>query len=484
MATIHLFSLLLSPIFITTIHATSIPITNAGFESDRPNCTANTYWFNNGRVIGWTLYDPHNIITRDYNVGIANPQDGDAMNDPIYGSSPPEGNAVSWIVPSDDEGDGECGIQQTLSATLTPNTIYTLTAKVGNPGNNRWSTNEYFERLGWTGYIMQLLAGDEVLAQDDNSIYVDDYHWATTSVQFTTTSSNPQLGNALKIRLLQKNHLKTGAWILFFDDVRLDASPNTVHPSTTPTTNPTANPSSYPSSFPTINPSIYPTVFPTVSPTQMPSKQPHDSPTFAPTTNPTNEPTSAPTTQPNTSTAAPTTSPSTTEPSKYHTSTLYVTLGNQGTTKEQTTLDLTLIALISVVALLLIAVITTSVCFCRYRLHDLHHKAHAEKEQLQLRQEQFQNNINIEDNIRTLRGIQPNDMDGMERTIEGHMGMEATVEGPQDIVNRIGGKGKRKRNEKYTTKDTKNKTDIGTDGCGIGLDEFVVQGNDDTGTVL
>eukprot|EP01083_Nonionella_stella_P145390 455475_1 len=299
MATIHLFSLLLSPIFITTIHATSIPITNAGFESDRPNCTANTYWFNNGRVIGWTLYDPHNIITRDYNVGIANPQDGDAMNDPIYGSSPPEGNAVSWIVPSDDEGDGECGIQQTLSATLTPDTIYTLTAKVGNPGNNCWDDSMYgyacLTCLGWTGYIMQLLAGNEILAQDDNSIYVDDYHWATITVQFITSSSHAQLGNALQIRLLQKNHEKTGGLLLFFDDVRLSASPNTANPSLTPTT----NPSSYPSLSPSSHPSIHPTMFPT----RIPSKQPHGIvyyPAFTkvPTNNPSGSPTKVPTHNP------------------------------------------------------------------------------------------------------------------------------------------------------------------------------------------
>eukprot|EP01084_Bolivina_argentea_P199902 341937_1 len=118
MAILILLSLSLSAIFITTTHATRISINNAGFESNDPYCPPNTYWYAFKSVIGWTAYDPYAIMT-DYEwcIGYTNPRNGDAMNDPIYGSGPPEGNAAVYIHVKH-WNKGECGIQQTLSATL------------------------------------------------------------------------------------------------------------------------------------------------------------------------------------------------------------------------------------------------------------------------------------------------------------------------------------------------------------------------------
>eukprot|EP01083_Nonionella_stella_P284198 967353_1 len=225
MATVVVFVLLLSLVFISSIHAASITINNPGFESDDPNCPPNTYWYYQNRwVTGWAAYDPINAFSNPSTVGIANPRTGDFFSDPINGSGAPEGNAIVYIAPQiGSHGNGPCGIEQTLSDPLAPNTEYTLTAKVGNPGANCYvdSTDgpQCYDRIGSPGYSMQLLAGNVILAQDDNSINVDDYTWAITIVQFTTTSSHSQLGTPLKIRLLNKNDQYSSDWILFLDDV-------------------------------------------------------------------------------------------------------------------------------------------------------------------------------------------------------------------------------------------------------------------------
>ena len=62
---------------------------------------------------------------------------------------------------------------------------------------------------GFPGYRVDLLAGGEVIAQDENSLAgsIDDGKFGTSTVPFITGSTHPQLGQALSIRLVNLNQV-------------------------------------------------------------------------------------------------------------------------------------------------------------------------------------------------------------------------------------------------------------------------------------
>lgn len=100
-------------------------------------------------------------------------------------------------------------IDQVLTTTLAANTTYTLSVNVGSrldsPHND--------------GYTIQLLAGGVVLAGSTNfPVPVDGTFVLATDV-FTTGASNPQLGQALEIKLVSAATGQTS-----FDNVKLDAT--------------------------------------------------------------------------------------------------------------------------------------------------------------------------------------------------------------------------------------------------------------------
>jgi len=98
-------------------------------------------------------------------------------------------------------------IEQVLSSTLAVGT-YTLRVDVGN-------------RLDfpYAGYLIQLLAGSTVLAQDNNTLSPGPGLFVTSTVTFTALAGNPNLGQALDIRL---STINTGQAQTNFDNVRLD----------------------------------------------------------------------------------------------------------------------------------------------------------------------------------------------------------------------------------------------------------------------
>ena len=116
-----------------------------------------------------------------------------------------------------------------LTEKFAANTDYTLTASVGN-------SDEYY----WSGYSVQLLAGETVIAEDYNTLWPDYRKWATSTVDYSYDPTDGALvGQPLEIRLLNlgidmdkddsENYDIVG---VKFDAVSLNA--DTLNPTPTP----------------------------------------------------------------------------------------------------------------------------------------------------------------------------------------------------------------------------------------------------------
>ena len=99
---------------------------------------------------------------------------------------------------------GNATIAQVLTSNLQAFTTYTLRVAVGHYGT-------------FQGYKIQLLAGGNLLAQDNNTLLPASNTFLTSTVNYTTGASNPYLGQALEIRLVSFGVQAN------FDYVRLDA---------------------------------------------------------------------------------------------------------------------------------------------------------------------------------------------------------------------------------------------------------------------
>jgi hypothetical protein len=80
----------------------------------------------------------------------------------------PDGSNAALIYLADDQGAGEVSLEQTLGVGLQPNTRYRLTVEVGNiaSGFGAPPFDQFFNLDGFPGYRVQLLAGNEVIAED------------------------------------------------------------------------------------------------------------------------------------------------------------------------------------------------------------------------------------------------------------------------------------------------------------------------------
>eukprot|EP01083_Nonionella_stella_P043824 118291_1 len=292
-----------------TPNGESIQITNPGFEEDDPSLVPNSNSHLN-ELIGWTLYDPYGVNRQYDSPGVSCPgscwgctsDQGVSFDDPIYGDSAPEGKACLYLWA--DWNEGAFGVEQELLSTFEPVTSYILSAKIGNQGYNVWTHwNGDYENWGddcngWSGYVMQLVAENTIVAQDDNSIYIPDQHWQAITVDYTTSSADVAIGKPIKIRLLQKNDATATGGCLMYDDVVLTAA--AALPTPNPSPNPgdaTQSPNTAPSAAP-IAPTVAPTSFPTLIPTLDPSHPSSQPPTLAPTAAPTSPSTDTPTRAP------------------------------------------------------------------------------------------------------------------------------------------------------------------------------------------
>jgi hypothetical protein len=170
--------------------STAVAIANPGFET--PVLADGAYTGDFTNCPGWSGVDAQT------SGGVWNPGLSGYTG---YGGNAPEGQNIAYVNSS--------GIEQVLTKTLTADTTYTLTVKVGNT-----------DGFPWTGYKVQLLAGETVLAEDDNTVAIATGTFGTSTVTYTYDSGDSALlGQALQIRLFC---LGSGGEA-DFDDVQLTA---------------------------------------------------------------------------------------------------------------------------------------------------------------------------------------------------------------------------------------------------------------------
>lgn len=193
-----------------------LPIQNAGFEAT----ILEDFTFTTAPPPGWELYNPDGLIpavTTDESSspGTFNPSTGNYPNDV------PEGDNVGNVFLVDEVGSGRAGLSQTLDTLLAANTRYTLSVEVGNPTGDDPVPGINFE--GFPGYQVELLAGGQVLAVDNNSLEIAEGTFSTSTVTYTTSATDSLLGKPLEIRLI--NLLQGPGIEVDFDDVQLIAQP-------------------------------------------------------------------------------------------------------------------------------------------------------------------------------------------------------------------------------------------------------------------
>lgn len=161
---------------------------------------------------GWSIYGTTMLGNRFY--GVLNP-----AGTTLYTEPAPDDDNVG-VVFLFTPGAGEGGLEQALNDNLELNTEYTLTVDVGNIANDPNPPHSSFNFSGFPGYRIELLAGGNVIAADNNSLSIAEGAFETSSVQFTTGDSHANAGQPLSIRLINLN----GSGIeVNFDNVLLDA---------------------------------------------------------------------------------------------------------------------------------------------------------------------------------------------------------------------------------------------------------------------
>ena len=198
---------------IAPAKAASIAISNSGFEE--PNLEGvepivGNEVFTFDPPPGWQLYDPSGLIPADTNLstsysGVWNPSSA------FYTDEAPEGENIGAIFLNQTPGSGVVGLSQTLLDTLQANTQYTLQVEVGNPGSSFFA--------GFPGYGIQLLAGDTIIAEDNNTLNIAEGSFSPSTIVYRTSINDSNLGQPLQIRLL--NTLESNGLEVNFDEVRL-----------------------------------------------------------------------------------------------------------------------------------------------------------------------------------------------------------------------------------------------------------------------
>jgi len=168
---------------------------------------------------GWVSYGSINNNNRS--VGVLDP-----AGSTLYAGPVPHGENVGVIFLMDNPGNQtffaniEAGLRQTLAATLQPRRRYTLRVEVGNIAND---VNAPFAFAGFPNYRIDLLAGTNVLASDNNSLIPGEGRFLTSTVAVNIAASNPFAGQSVGIRLVNLN--SAPGIEVNWDNVRLESSP-------------------------------------------------------------------------------------------------------------------------------------------------------------------------------------------------------------------------------------------------------------------
>jgi hypothetical protein len=195
-------------IFLSHAQADLITIKNPSFETPRLD---NGVYIEEPAGFDWDI-DSENANV-DYSVGVWNPRWRD------YHDGAPDGKNVGYI--DIESGQGAVWLEQTLEASLKQNMTYFLQVDVGD--TYWYGYNDY---LGFPGYRIELLAGDTVLAFDENTLFDPsedtDGVFRTSEISYTTGADDP-IDAFLAIRLLNLN--QGPGQEVDFDNVRLSETP-------------------------------------------------------------------------------------------------------------------------------------------------------------------------------------------------------------------------------------------------------------------
>jgi hypothetical protein len=182
-------------------------VNNPSFES--PAIAAGTF-DTSAPPAGWSTYGfVAAFAGRD--VGVLDPATTTLYADPV-----PDGDnvAVVFLLTG---GPTETGLQQTLADTLQTGMTYTLNVHVGNIS----PANAPFNFSGFPGYRVDLLAGGQVVASDNNTLAPGEGRFLESTVAITIGAAHSLAGEPLGIRLVSldgPNGIEVN-----FDHVRLDA---------------------------------------------------------------------------------------------------------------------------------------------------------------------------------------------------------------------------------------------------------------------
>lgn len=197
-----------------TLAGQSLTIVNPGFEAPAiPTGTFETTF----APPGWTEFGNINFGQRT--IGVLDP-----LTTPYYPSAP-EGENVGVIFLLDDFAvqtffaNQEAGMFQVLGDVLETSTVYTLSLEIGNIGVE--PPPQTFLFTGFPGYRVELRAGGQVLASDENGLLPAEGAFETLTLQVAVGDSHPQAGQPLEIRLVNLN-AAVGIEVNF-DDIRLTA---------------------------------------------------------------------------------------------------------------------------------------------------------------------------------------------------------------------------------------------------------------------
>lgn len=150
----------------------------------------------------------------------------DPAGSTLYAVPPPHGENVGVVFLMDNPANQtffaglEAGLRQTLAATLQTRRRYTLRVEVGNIAHDAAAP---FLFGGFPNYRIDLLAGNNVLASDNNTLLPAEGRFLSSTVSVAIAASHPLAGQSLGIRLVNLN--SAPGIEVNFDHVRLESSP-------------------------------------------------------------------------------------------------------------------------------------------------------------------------------------------------------------------------------------------------------------------
>ncbi len=194
------------PLLLSVINSAAVPIsiTNQGFEA--PAVDEGIY---NQAPTGWLAYNGTALGTDAY---AYDPSVVDFL------AEAPEGENIVGLYGLNSLG-AEKGISQTLSATFNEGATYELSFKVGYTETPTPLYNSVIP-----GYRVQLLAGNTVIKEDNNSLNLARGVFGSSTITYVYDPilHSGLLGQPLQIRLINKNLTNLRNEVAF-DDVQLTA---------------------------------------------------------------------------------------------------------------------------------------------------------------------------------------------------------------------------------------------------------------------